>query len=108
MILESVVILAGLCLTFLPPIIYLNYLLTRVSKGTKFDSHLDLVRDKKGIYGVIVAYSERIMFGTFISSMGILMSEFFDNELFLMIFVVSLVVYIIVKYLDNLNEKQDG
>lgn len=105
MIFEGVIIILGLCITFLSPLLYLNYLLTRVSKITRFDAHLNIVRDKKGNYGVVLAYLERILFGVVVSSMGILMSEFFDNEMILQIFVISLVGYVIIKYLDNLNEK---
>lgn len=105
MIFETIIIILGLCITFLPPLLYLNYLLTKVSKKTRFDAHLNIVRDKKGNYGVGLAYLERILFGVVISSMGILMSEFFDNDMILQIFVISLVGYVIVRYLDNINEK---
>ena len=102
---EGVIVILGLCITLLPPLLYLNYLLSRINKVTRFDEHLGIVRDKKGNYGVILAYGERILFGIVVSSMGILMSEFFDNEMVLQIFVISLVLYVIVRYLDNLNEK---
>lgn len=102
---EGIIIIVGLCITFFPVIMYFNYLLTHVNRKTKFDYHLELVKDKKGVFGIIIAYLERIFFGICITSCGILMSEFFYNELFLQIFVFSLVLYIIIKYVDEKNEK---
>lgn len=102
---ETIIILAGLCITFLPALLYFKYLLSHVSTKTKFDYHLELVKDKKGRLGIIIAYLERIILGIYISSLGILMSEFFDNDTVLKILIISLVLYIIVKYIDEKNEK---
>ena len=60
---EGIVTLVGLCLTFLPALIYFNYLLNHVNKKTRFDYHLELIKDKKGTFGVVIAYMERILFG---------------------------------------------
>lgn len=105
MIIEGIVTILGLCITFLPVLLYFHYLLTHVSKKTRFDYHLELVIDKKGRMGVILAYMERILYGITICSFGILMSEFFRNDVVFKIFVVSIVFYIIVKYFDEKNEK---
>ena len=105
MIIEAIITILGLCLTFLPVLIYFNYLLSHVSKKTRFDYHLELVKDKKGMLGVCLAYGERIIFGMFICSLGILMSEFFKNEFMFISAVVLLVLYVIVKYFDEKNEK---
>ncbi len=102
---EGIITIAGMCITFLPVIMYCNYLLTHVSKKTSFDYHLELVNDKKGKLGIYTAYAERILFGICISSLGILMSEFFVNEIVFQIFVISLIVYIMVKFFDEKNEK---
>lgn len=102
---EMVIVVIGLCITFVPILMYFKYLMTHVSKKTRFDYHLELVRDKKGNKGVFIAYLERILFGGTIGSFGILMSEYFTNEVVLKIFVVMLIFYIIVKYFDEKAEK---
>lgn len=102
---EGIIILLGLCITFIPVIIYFNYLMAHVSKKTRFDYHLELVIDKKGRVGVFIAYLERILFGSTVSLFGILLSEFFTNDLIFELFVISLVMYIIVRYFDEKNEK---
>lgn len=102
---EGFIVILGLCLTFLPVFIYFNYLLTHVSKKTPFDIHLEIVRDKKGDFGVIIAYIERILYGTSIVSFGILLSEYFNSESMFATVVISSVLYVIVKWLDEKNEK---
>ena len=78
---EGIIIIIGLCITFIPILVYFNYLMNHVSKKTRFDYHLELVTDKKGKLGIIIAYVERILFGITISLFGIEMSEFFTNEI---------------------------
>ena len=102
---EAIITILGLCITFLPVLIFCNYLLTHVSKKTRFDYHLELVRDKKGLLGVIIAYSERIILGSLVCGIGILTSEFFRNEIIFIIDAILLVGYVIVKYFDEINEK---
>lgn len=102
---EGIVTIVGLCITFLPVIIYVNYLLVHVSKKTRFDYHLELVRDKRGTFGVVIAYFERILFGILVCNFGILLSEFFANETIFQLFVISLIAYILVKFFDEKNEK---
>lgn len=103
--LEGIIIILGLCLTFLPVFIYFNYLLTHVSKKTNFDYHLDIVRDKKGNKGVVIAYLERILYGAAIVSFGILLSEYFQSEVMFACVVVISILYVIVKWIDEKNEK---
>lgn len=103
--LEGIITILGLCLTFLPVFIYFNYLLTHVSKKTNFDYHIDIVRDKKGNKGVIIAYLERILYGAAIVSFGILLSEYFSNEAMFACVVVISILYVIVKWIDEKNEK---
>lgn len=105
MIVEGIITVLGLCLTFLPIILYFKYLLIHVSKKTSFDYHLELVRDKKGKIGVVIAYLERIIFGVVICLLGILMSEFFTNEVIFKCLVISIVCYVMLKYFDEKNEK---
>ena len=102
---EGIVTLVGLCLTFLPALIYFNYLLNHVNKKTRFDYHLELIKDKKGTFGVVIAYMERILFGMLVCDIGILMSEFFQNEVIFIFLIVILIMYVIVKYIDINNEK---
>lgn len=102
---EGIIIICGLCITFLPVIIYFNYLLTHVNRKTRFDYHLELVTDKKGKIGVYIAYFERILFGIVVCSLGILMTEFFNNDFVFQLFIVTFILYIIIKYIDEKNEK---
>jgi len=103
--LEGIVVLVGMCLTFVPVILFVHYLLTHVSKKTKFDYHIENVRDKNGNKGVFIAYIERVLFGIVISSLGVWMSDFFTSEVMLQLFILSLVFYVIVKYFDEKMEK---
>lgn len=102
---EGLIVLVGLCITFIPIIMYVKYLFSHIKQKTRFDYHLELVRDKKGQLGVCVAYAERILFGIGICLLGILMSEYFDNEIVFITFVIVLIIYIITKYFDEKNEK---
>lgn len=102
---EIIITLLGMCLTFSPPLMYFYYLLVHVKKKTNFDYHLDEVRDKKGSLGVFIAYTTKIFFGIWVTSMGVLMSEFFESSLALELFFISFIIYIILKYFDLNNEK---
>lgn len=102
---EGIISVVGLCITFFPPLMYLNYLLTHVNQKTRFDYHIELVSEKKGKFGIYLAFAERILFGTLICTAGILMSEFFKNDVIFKIFVLILVIYVIIKYFDEKNEK---
>lgn len=103
--LECIIVLLGLCITFAPVIIYFNYLLTHVSKKTNFDYHLEIVNDKKGKIGMAIAYLERILYGIAITSFGILLSEYFKSEEMFAVVVISAILYVIVKWIDEKNEK---
>ncbi len=102
---EGIVVILGMCLTFVPVVLFVNYLFTHVSKKTKFDYHLELVKDKKGKVGIFVAYLERVLFGIVISSLGIWMSEYFESDLVLQFFILSLAAYIIIWYFNEKFEK---
>lgn len=102
---EGIIVVVGLCLTFLPIILFCHYILKHVTIKTNFDIHLEMVSSKKGILGKIIAYLCKILFALTISSFGLWMSEIFTNEKYLTIFVISLILYIIVKYFDEKFEK---
>jgi hypothetical protein len=102
---EGLIVIVGMCIAVIPVIIFVNYLFTHVKRKTRFDYHLELVKDKKGTFGVVLAYAERILFAMTIISLGVLLSEFFQNQFFLNLFVVSLVLFVLAKYFDEKNEK---
>ena len=102
---EGFFVILGLCLTFAPVVMYVNYLLNHVSKKTNFDYHLEVVKDKKGKFGVVIAYLERLLYGSSITSFGILLSEYFRSEVLFTLVIVFIVLYIIVKWIDEKNEK---
>lgn len=102
---ETIIVILGLCITFIPVIIFINYLLNKVNKKTRFDYHLELVKDKKGNIGIIIAYFERILFGIVVSSFGVLLSEFFQNNYIKDILIISSITYVFVKYIDEKNTK---
>lgn len=102
---EGLVSIIGICLIFVPVLIYFKYLMIHVKTKTKFDYHLELVNDKKGKFGVVVAYTTKILFGLLLCLLGILMSEYFTNESIFIVFVVILILYIITRYFDEKNEK---
>ena len=39
---EGFVVIIGLCVTFIPVILFAKYMFDRVSKETKFDTHLEI------------------------------------------------------------------
>jgi ABC-type Mn2+/Zn2+ transport system permease subunit len=102
---EGFVVIIGLCITFVPVVIFAKYVFDKVSKETRFDSHLAIVKDKKGTVGVLIAYLERILFGTVICSSGIVLSEYFRNKTAIEILIVSVILFIIVRFFDEKNEK---
>lgn len=102
---EGFIVILGLCITFVPAIIFANYIFTKVNKKTRFDTHLEIVKDKKGTLGVIIAYAERILFGLTICSLGVVFSEFYRNEKAIEVLIISVILYIIVKFFDEKNEK---
>ena len=102
---EGLIVIVGMCIAVIPVIIFVNYLFAHIKRKTRFDYHLELVRDKKGTFGVVIAYAERILFALAIISFGVMLSEFFQNQIFFNIFVVSLVLFIVAKYFDEKNEK---
>ena len=102
---EALITIFGICITFIPVIFFVHYLFTHVKKKTRFDYHKELVKDRKGSFGVIIAYLERILLSSLFIVGGIHMSEFFQIEELTMTFVILLILYVIVKYFDVKNEK---
>ena len=101
---EGIIVLFGMCLTFMPVIMFVHYLWTHAREKKPFDYHLDNVRDKKGNFGVFIAYLDKMLFGVSIVSLGVFVSSYFTNSLFLEIFIVVFIFYIIIRYIDNKNE----
>ena len=102
---EGIIVILGLCITFVPAIIFAHYIFTKVSKKTKFDTHLEIVKDKKGTFGVVIAYAERILFGLTVCSLGVVLSEYYKNEKAIEVLIISVILYVIVKFFDEKNEK---
>ena len=102
---EPIIVILGMVLVFVPIVIFVYYLMSHIKRKMHFDYHLELVREKKGTFGVIIAYLERMLFALTIISLGVVLSEFFQNEYVINLFVISLLLYIIVKYFDIRNEK---
>lgn len=102
---EGIIAISGIIITFFPIFLIISYLLKHSKGTTLFDQHIKLVQDKKGIFGVIIAYLERFLFGCMFISLGVWMSDFFTQEFFLLFFVFSIIGYVIIKYVDEINEK---
>ncbi|MBQ4031811.1 MAG: hypothetical protein II625_08665 [Bacilli bacterium] len=102
---EALITIFGICITFIPVVFFVHYLFAHVKKKTRFDYHIELVKDRKGSFGTIMAYLERILLSSLFIVGGIHMSEFFQIEGLTMTFVILLVAYVIVKYFDIKNEK---
>lgn len=105
MFIEALITLVGICITFIPVIFFVHYLFTHVKKKTKFDYHIELVRDKKGVFGIFIAYGERILLSSLFIVAGIHMSEFFQIEELTILLVILIILYAIFKYFDIKNEK---
>lgn len=101
---EIIVRLIGMCLTFLPVIYFVTYVIKRATEEQKFDLHINRVKDKKGIVGVIIAYINRISLFIVIMSLGIYISSYFINGIFFDIFIISLIVFIFSYFFDNKND----
>ncbi len=104
MFLEMLIVLFGMCLVFFPALCYVIYLLSSVTKKKKFDYHIEKVKDKHGQTGVIIAYIDKILLGLWIICLGIYLSSYFINDVAFDIFLVTFIVYIIVRFIDNKNE----
>lgn len=100
---EGLVVILGLCLVFLPFVQLCHYLLKHVIKKTKFDMHLERIKEQ-GPLSTGIAYAERIVYGLLVSSFGFWMSEIFNNSMAFIVVVLSLVAYIIIKYFDCKND----
>ena len=102
---EFVFTMFGMCLVILPVLLVFNYLMSRVSKKTRFDCHLKNVNDKKGFFGIFIAYLNKIVLFSCFIMIGLSFIEKFENTLFLKTALISLVGYLIINYFDNQNEK---
>lgn len=102
---EVLVVVLGMIITIVPVIYYFSYLLRHINGKTKFDYHIDIVKDKKGFKGVVIAYLEQILLAFLVTSFGLLMSNNFDSDILLKILIITLILFIIVKYFDERNEK---
>ena len=100
---EGFLVILGLILVFVPFIQLCHYLLKHVVKKTKFDLHIEKIRGK-GPIAIWLAYAERIIYGLLVSSFGFWMSELFDNSIAFIVVVLSLVLYVIIKYFDVKND----
>lgn len=105
MIIEALITIIGIIITFIPVAFFVHFLFTRVKRKTRFDYHLELVKDRKGNFGVFIAYGERILLSLLFIVLGIHMSEFFQIEALTIIIVILIVLYSIFKYFDVKNEK---
>lgn len=105
MIIEAIITIFGICITFIPVIFFVHYLFTHIKKKTRFDYHIELVKDKKGTMGVLFAYAERILLSLLFIIGGIHMSEFFQIRELTLVFIIVLILYVIFKYFDVKNEK---
>ncbi len=102
---DGIITISGLIIVFFPLFYFINYLLKHIKRKTPFDCHLEIVEEKKRKYGVFIAYIERILLGSTVISFGLWMSEVFKKELFLILFVLSVIGYTVIKYLDEKNTK---
>ena len=99
------IIIIGLCVTFTPAFIFANYIINKPMRETEFDRHLQIVEENKGKFGVYIAYLERFMFGLVITSMGVVLSDYFQNILAIEILIISVILYFFVKFFDEKNVK---
>lgn len=101
---EMLIVLSGMCLVFLPALCYVGYLLSSVKGQKKFDYHVEKVKDKHGQVGVMIAYIDKILLGLWIICLGLYLSSYFVNDIAFDVFLVSLIFYIIIRFIDNKNE----
>lgn len=94
----------GMTLITLPFIFYIRYLMIHIKTKTKFDYHLKKVEDKKGKIGIITCYINRLFFGITYVFIGLNLLSEFEYELYSSIMIISLLIFVITKYIDNNNE----
>lgn len=102
---EGIIVISGLFFTFFPIFIFVRYILRHSKGNTSFDKRIAFVKDKKGSLGVSIAYLERLFFGSMFFFLGLWMCDLFREEIFFLLLVLSIVFYVILKYIDDLNEK---
>lgn len=98
---ELIVRVLGICITFIPIIYFATYIIKRASEEQRFDLHINKVKDKQGTKGVIIAYLNRISLFIFITSLGVLISSYFTNNIALDICIVTIIIFIFTYYLDD-------
>ncbi len=97
---EILVRVFGMCIAFLPSIIFASYIINKAKSKQKFDAHLDNVRDKYGVKGVMIAYISRVSLFILITSLGVLISSYFGNKIALDVCIVSFILFVFSSYLD--------
>jgi hypothetical protein len=102
---ELIIRLLGMCITFIPIIYFANYIINKASSEQRFEIHINNVKDKHGSLGVLTAYINRFSLFTLITSLGVLISSYFDNRVALDIVAISLVIFIFSYCLDDKNTK---
>ncbi len=96
--------LFGMCLTIIPSLYFACYIIKKATEEQRFDLHLKKVNDKKGIFGVCIAYLNRICLFVLVTIMGLYVTSMFKNGLLLDLIIVLLIVYIISCFIDNRND----
>ena len=101
---EMIIKLFGMVLTFIPSVYLATYVIKKATEEQKFDLHLNRVKDKKGIIGVLIAYLNRISIWILITSIGVYLSTYFLENIYLEVSIVAFIVFIITYYFDNKND----
>ncbi len=101
---EMIIKLFGMVLTFVPSIYFASYIIKKATEEQKFDLHLKRVRDKKGLKGVIIAYINRIALWCLVTGIGVYLSTYFLESIYLEIVIVAFLVFIISYFIDNKND----
>ena len=101
---EMIIKLFGMVLTFIPSVYLATYVIKKATEEQKFDLHLNRVKDKKGIIGVLIAYLNRISIWILITNIGVYLSTYFLENIYLEVSIVAFIVFIITYYFDNKND----
>ena len=52
---EAFMKLMGMCITFIPSVYFASYMIKKATSEQRFDFHLKRVKDKAGLYGILIA-----------------------------------------------------
>ena len=101
---EAFMKLMGMCITFIPSVYFASYMIKKATSEQRFDFHLKRVKDKAGLYGILMAIYNRVILFFLTTILGMYITTCFTNSIYLDVLIVLFIMYIISYFFDNKND----